>query len=290
MARRVAYLAVSVGVVLTLAGCAFSFFGYERRAAWRNPEERVCMMRREVQASAWIQPVSTINDRGACGIYKPLKVAAMDDGTVAIGPMATLNCPMTASVEHWLGEAVQPAAIAWFGAPVLSIRQISSYACRTRNSEPGESLSEHAFGNAIDVAAFTLADGRMVTVKTDWRGADPNARGFLREIFAAACERFKTVLGPGVRYHDDHFHLDLAHHNAGGTSRYCSPLPDGAPPHRAPVPNWLVARGGFLDWGHTGSIAPAGAASDIGELLTEMPPDVARDLDDPFGVSSYVGN
>lgn len=288
MARRVAFLAVSAGVMLTLAGCAFSFFGYERRAEWRDREEQACMASRAVRASAWLRPDRAINGRGACGISKPLKVAAMTGGSVALGPEATLNCPMTNFVERWLAESVQPAALAWFGAPVVSIKQISSYACRTRNNERGESLSEHAFGNALDVAGFTLADGRTLTVKGDWNGADPNARGFLREVFAAGCQRFKTALGPGVKYHDDHFHFDLAHHNAAGTSRYCRPVLDAAPP-RLPADHWLVARGG-LDWGRTGSVSAYDADDDIGELLAEMPPAVAASLDDPFGVSTYAGD
>ena len=39
MLRRVAYLAVIVGVLLALTGCALSLFGYERRAAWRDVAE-----------------------------------------------------------------------------------------------------------------------------------------------------------------------------------------------------------------------------------------------------------
>ena len=283
MVRRVAYVAVVVGVALALAGCAFSFFGYERRAAWRDGEERSCMSRRLVVATAWVQPARSINDRGACGIDRPIKVSAMEYGTVSIGPTATINCPMTAAVEGWLATAVQPAALAWFGQPVTDIKQISAYACRPRNNDAGDRLSEHAFGNAIDVAGFRLADGRTVTVKSDWTMGDANARGFLREVFAAACERFKTVLGPGVKYHGDHFHLDLAHHNAGGTSRYCRPMPDGPPPRRAPYSPGLLARAGALfDWNRTGSIAPA---DEPGELLTEAPDDViANELRDSLGV------
>ena len=284
MARRVAYLAVSAGVLLTLAGC-LSYLGYERRAAWRDTEERACMASGAVRASAYLQMSRPVNDRGACGIIKPVKVAALSTGAIGIGPAATLNCPMTNFVDRWLVEAVQPAALAWFGAPVVSIKQISSYACRTRNNQRGESLSEHAFGNALDVAGFTLADGRTVTVKADWNGGDPNARGFLREVFAAGCVRFKTALGPGVRYHDDHFHFDLAHHTSAGTSRYCRPVLDAAPPRQSVGP--LIAQRGLLDWGRTGSISSYAGDDDIGELLTEMPPAVAAGLDDPFGVSGY---
>ena len=284
MARRVAYLAVSAGVLLTLAGC-LSYLGYERRAAWRDQEERACMASGAVRASAYLQMSRPVSDRGACGITKPIKVAALSTGAIGIGPAATLNCPMTNFVDRWLVEAVQPAALAWFGAPVVSIKQISSYACRTRNNERGESLSEHAFGNALDIAGFTLANGQTVTVKASWNGADPNARGFLREVFAAGCVRFKTALGPGVKYHDDHFHFDLAHHNGDGTSRYCRPVLDAAPPRQSVGP--LIAQRGLLDWGRTGSISSYAGDDDIGELLTEMPPAVAAGLDDPFGVSAY---
>jgi hypothetical protein len=75
-----------------------------------------------------------------------------------------------------------------------------------------------------------------------------------------------------VKYHGDHFHLDLAHHNEAGTSRYCRPLPDGPAPRRAPYSPGLFARAGAMfDWNRTGSITPAAAP---GELLTDAPPDV----------------
>ena len=45
-------------------------------------------------------------------------------------------------------------------------------------------ISEHAFGNALDIAAFTLADGRRITVKGGWRGM-PEEQGFLRDVQAA---------------------------------------------------------------------------------------------------------
>ena len=264
MIRRVAYLTAVAGLGLVLTGCALDFFGAsERRAAWRDQEERACMKSRVVMTSAFIQPDRRIADRGACGIAQPLKVSATGGGTVTIGPTATLNCPMTATVEAWMRDSVQPAALAWFGMPVSEISQISDYACRTRNNVRGEDLSEHAFGNAIDIAGFRLADGRRIIVKSDWSG-EVNARGFLREIFAAACQRFKTVLGPGVANHADHFHLDLAHHGRDGVSQYCRPPPDGAPPMRAPYGGDLIAQSSrwprLIDWGRTGSIAaPADA-------------------------------
>ncbi len=256
MVRRVAYLAVgAAGIAVVLAGCSNSLLG-EKRAAWRNAEERVCMVRRHVRPSKYIERVSKVRAPGACGIDRPLKVSAVTGGRVTVGPSATVNCPMTASLEIWMTSAVQPAAMAWFGEPVVEIRQIADYACRRRNNESRAKLSEHAFGNALDIAGFRLASGRQITIKRDWRG-EINGRSFLRESFAAACQQFKTVLGPGVRNHSDHFHLDLAHHDKAGTSRYCRPTPEGAPPRRAPYRPGLFVRDRPVDPVQTGSIGAA---------------------------------
>jgi hypothetical protein len=128
---------------------------------------------------------------------------------VTIKPTATLACPIVSVLDHWLAEAVQPAAIRWFGARVVEIKQISAYSCRGMNGNPHAHISEHAFGNALDIAAFTLADGRRITVKEGWRGL-PEEQGFLRDIQAAACQQFTTVLAPGSNvYHYDHIHVDL---------------------------------------------------------------------------------
>lgn len=279
MARRVAYLTAMAGVSLVLAGCALNLFGYERRAAWRDQEERACMISREVKTSAFIQKVRKVNGRGACGISRPLKVSAMAGGSVSIGPVATLNCPMTAAVDAWLTESVQPAAYAWFGQPIVEIEQISDYSCRPKNNQRGESLSEHSFGNAIDVQGFKLADGRSVRVKDNWRGP-PRAEAFLHEVYASACQRFKTVLGPGYKYHGDHFHLDLAHHGKSGTHQICNPKPDVMPPRRAPVGGAYARRGGgLLDNLFTGSVAADGSSA-----YTPLPGDgPAIALDSPMG-------
>jgi hypothetical protein len=235
MFRRVVYLAVIPALGAVLGGCAaIGFFDFHvPRAPWRDAEERACMADARTQLAAISyarQP--RINGRGACGVYAPLKVAAFDGGGVSVSPSPTIGCPLASALDGWLTEAVEPAALAWFGEPVVEINELDAYSCRTVDSIRGESLSEHAFGNAIDIAGYKLADGRMITVKKDFLRGTPDARGFLHEIFAAACARFKTVLGPGYPEHDDHFHLDLAHHNAEGTSQYCNPTPDVVPPQR----------------------------------------------------------
>lgn len=130
-------------------------------------------------------------------------------GPVAMKPVATLACPIVSALDRWLADSVQPAAMRWFGARVVEIKQISAYSCRGMNGNSRAHISEHAFGNALDIAAFTLADGRQVTVKNGWKGM-PEEQGFLRDIHAAACQQFNTVLAPGSNiYHYDHIHVDL---------------------------------------------------------------------------------
>jgi hypothetical protein len=141
--------------------------------------------------------------------------------SVQIKPVATLACPIVSALDHWIAGAVQPAALRWFGQPVAEIKQISAYSCRGMNGQAGAAISEHAFGNALDIAAFVLADGRRVTVKDGWRGA-PEEQGFLRDIQGAACDQFTTVLAPGSNaFHYDHIHVDLMRRASG--RRICQP-------------------------------------------------------------------
>ena len=136
-------------------------------------------------------------------------------GTISFSPPATLACPLVAALDQWIASSVQPAAARWFGEPVVEIRQISAYSCRGMNGNPSARISEHAFGNALDIAAFTLASGRRITVRDGWRGA-PEEQGFLRDVQGAACDRFTTVLAPGSnRFHYDHFHFDLMNRRRG---------------------------------------------------------------------------
>ena len=161
---------------------------------------------------------------------------------VSVAPAATLACPLVAALDNWMATGVQPAAQRWFGQPVVEIKQISAYSCRSMNSQRGAPISEHAFGNALDVAAFTLADGRKITVRDGWRGA-PEQRAFLHDVHASACRLFATVLAPGSNaFHYDHIHVDLRRHESGGS--ICEPRP---------IPGDLIARRGQLV---TGSVEP----------------------------------
>jgi len=184
-------------------------------------------------------------------------------GPVAVKPAATLACPIVSALDHWIAEAVQPASLRWFGSPVIEIRQISAYSCRGMNGNPSAHISEHAFGNALDVAAFTLADGRRITVRDGWHGL-AEEQGFLRDVEGAACQRFNTVLAPGSNaYHYDHIHVDLMRRASGRI--ICEPAAISGEVVAARVSSRNAARTAY-EPGVTGSIgrqhrAPAAKAS-----------------------------
>jgi hypothetical protein len=133
----------------------------------------------------------------------------------AVMPPATLACPLVSALDRWVSEGVQPAALRWFGAQVSEIKQISAFSCRGMVGSGTSNISEHAFGNALDIAGFTLANGRKVTVKDGWRGS-PEEQGFLHDVQLSACETFSTVLAPGYNAaHYDHIHVDLMRRSSG---------------------------------------------------------------------------
>src|SRR4029077_17615019 len=113
--------------------------------------------------------------------------------TASVTPAATLACPIVSTLDRWITEAVQPAAQRWFGQPVVEIKQISAYSCRGMNGDHNAHISEHAFGNALDIGALKLGSGRQVVVEKGWHG-QPEEQGFLRDVQGAACDTFTTVL------------------------------------------------------------------------------------------------
>ncbi len=167
--------------------------------------------------------LAPIEDENACGIATPLVVAKIGLGefAVALTPEALVDCSVAGALSAWLEEDVQPAARSILGQWVVGIRVAASYVCRGINNEPGGPLSEHAFGHAIDIAAFQLADGTWIDVRPYDAAATEPAAAFLAAIRDEACGPFTTVLGPGVALHDDHFHLDLAARGDGGRGLYC---------------------------------------------------------------------
>ena len=195
-----------------------------RRAAAPSAERRrrtaaLCAARRAADGTA-------ANAAAAVTAFAAARAAARSAAgrrrdTDRDSPAATLACPIVSALDRWFANAVQPAAQKWFNQPVVEIKQISAYSCRGMNGQPGAHISEHAFGNALDIAAFVLADGHRITVEGGWKGS-PEEQGFLRDVQGSACDQFTTVLAPGSnQYHYNHIHVDLMRRASG--RRICQP-------------------------------------------------------------------
>src|SRR5205085_11818965 len=71
-------------------------------------------------------------------------VQLVDMGTPATG-LRAMTCPLARQFSRWSRESVQSAADQWLRTRIVRIETFGTYACRTRNSQPGERLSQHAF-------------------------------------------------------------------------------------------------------------------------------------------------
>jgi hypothetical protein len=188
---------------------------------WRSPEERACLASGAVQQTAFVRERSALGGPSVCGAERPFEMSAADRGRVALIPAASLRCPMIPQIDRWVQEVVEPAARYNFRQELAGVKVLASYSCRPMNSVEGAMISEHAYANAVDIGGFVLADGSTISVRNDWNGS-AREQAFLRSVHNGACEYFTTVLGPNYNsLHNDHFHLDLAHHGRDGLMHIC---------------------------------------------------------------------
>lgn len=153
---------------------------------------------------------------GACRRSDRLRLGGDTISFRPTGPDAT--CAVNAGLAWWLEHRVQPAAEAHLGQRVARIEHLGTATCRRINGAATGAWSEHATGNAIDIAGFVLADGTRVNLRRDWQAGDARAV-FLRAARDGACDVFGTTLSPDYNaLHADHFHLDQA---ARGYARAC---------------------------------------------------------------------
>jgi len=286
-------------LVLTAALAACSVPWKPQRPAWRTQAEHACLAQKRVEPSAYVALGNEVDGPGICGLTRPFKVTALQGGAVTFNATATLDCPMVAELDQWLTDIVQPSAQARFGQKVIQINSMGSYACRGMNNQTGAQLSEHSFGNALDIGGFVLADGRQITLVQDWWRGEEQARAFLMDIHRGSCERFSTVLSPGSNaFHYNHIHVDLAMHGRSGR-RICKPQPEETlpPPDQSP----LVAQHNPLrpddETDNDTSGKPPMAAfenGDAGDMLgpiatpiAPMPPKRVN-IDDPTDVTSSI--
>nr|WP_183604838.1 extensin family protein [Rhizobium fabae] len=161
-----------------------------------------------------------IDDGNGCGIDKPIIVSEALPG-IKLKPEATIRCPAALALARWMKESVIPTASTALPEQgrITTINQATAYMCRLRNGAETGKISEHARGNAIDIASFHFEKGEDVAVRS--RREDPTLTGaFQRTVSAAGCLYFTTVLDPeSDAAHETHFHLDVIERKGG--YRYC---------------------------------------------------------------------
>jgi hypothetical protein len=185
-----------------------------------TPDELAMCMKDLTAIGAEFSEEPEIDGETGCGIAHPVKVSRILPD-VDLEPDATVRCETALSLARMVNDMLVPAASRAFPdkAKLSGITQASGYVCRNRNSAETGKVSEHAYGNAIDIAGLSFGDEKIPVMIA--RQDDGTAEAaFQRAFNAMACLYFTTVLSPGSdATHQDHLHLDVIKRKSG--FRYC---------------------------------------------------------------------
>jgi hypothetical protein len=221
MLRRLGPTVALLAGTLALAGCSALPEGREtaspnvsRPPVAVSASARQCLAELGTTRACFV-PLADKYYGAGCSTLSSVSLSRLrgDAGEFAIANLGPVACPLANTFAAWARFGVDRAARQILGSALVRIETMGSYSCRT---VAGTSrLSAHARAEAIDVAAFVLADGRRISVTKDWNGGSAE-KEFLRAVHGSACKRFGTVLGPNYNAaHRDHLHLEL------GTGSYC---------------------------------------------------------------------
>ncbi len=212
-------MAILAGTTLALAACGGRDGNEVVRPAnvtFQSADARICLSDLKSK-SVKFSALPNQSFSGGCRTIDTIKL--MDFGTPTTN-LGAMTCPLASNFAAWARNAVSPAARQYLGSEVVRIETMGTYSCRNVNGGRSGKLSQHAFGNAVDISGFVLKDGRRVSVLGGWHGSSEE-REFLRRLHRSACKRFGTVLGPDYNSaHANHFHFDMAQSMKDG-SAYC---------------------------------------------------------------------
>ncbi|HSX76823.1 MAG TPA: extensin family protein, partial [Shinella sp.] len=180
--------------------------------------EKACRQRLQ-KLGVKFRDIPAVGKGRSCGIQWPIELSGLSGG-IQIKPAAQVNCQITEAFARWVKNELVPSSRTRYLSGVSAIHQMSSYSCRTMNSQRGAAMSEHAKGNAIDVGKIVLKNGKAIAIEKKGFFAF-REKGLLKSVRGDSCKYFSTVLGPGSdRFHKDHFHFDLRARKSG--YRHCS--------------------------------------------------------------------
>jgi hypothetical protein len=160
---------------------------------------------------------------GDCRVENPVRLSALRkaDSRIEFPDGPILKCEFAMKFAEWLVDAGAPIVRAQAKSPIAKLWTGPGYQCRGRNGDASGKVSEHGFGNAVDITNFKLEDGRVFEVKDAAKPSSP-AYATLKGLRGSACGYFTTVLGPGTNSaHETHFYLDLGKHGQTDNYKIC---------------------------------------------------------------------
>lgn len=179
-----------------------------------SPGEQERISQAEEAAAACIELLTSLGLRfekrppvhdNACKIDNPVIVSALPNG-VQLAPDSLMECSLAEALTRWSSDVALPRAKEHFQSEITKVLIGTSYQCRDQSS--GSKLSEHAFGNGVDVMGLEFDNREPLTIGSHAEGSSEAA--FQSAIRKDACPIFTTVLGPGADAdHSDHLHLDM---------------------------------------------------------------------------------
>lgn len=156
----------------------------------------------------------------ACTVEDPVLISSQTiNGIVYEYPnrsVLKLSCKLAIAL-HDFAESARTSSDMYH---IVRIKDAGTFNCRTVSGSTA--LSNHSFGNAIDIKEIEMSNGETYSVSSDWeKGVTPatTPKGQVLENLVeimANNQIFDTILTPEYNAaHNDHFHVDV-----NGGNRY----------------------------------------------------------------------
>lgn len=164
-----------------------------------------------------------VETSGQCHVDNPVQLSSLRtaSGEVKLPGHPLFNCAFARRFVTWAIDVAAPIVANGTESTLAAMSTGPGYECRGRNGDASAKISEHAFGNAVDIDGIVLKGGPRIEIADV---ADPQHR-FHRVLMAlreSGCGYFSTVLGPGANAaHASHYHFDLGRHGKSENYRIC---------------------------------------------------------------------
>lgn len=166
-------------------------------------------------------PVHTNRTGIVCGAPQVVRYRS-GPGAIAWKGQPRVTCGLALGMAR-LEVIIQEEAKRHLGTTVARIEHLGTYNCREMAAYPGW-VSEHSYGNGIDLRRFILKTGKVIEVKGHYGDGvsetrDPMVR-FVRAVAQRAIDEnvFSVVITPAFdRLHHNHVHVDMARYRVDGT-------------------------------------------------------------------------